>query len=250
MSDKVMWYYKRQNGRAGPVEESEIALLITQGVIGSSTLVWKEGMDNWGEAYSSDLAKYFLGNKSYEPIPSSNSGGFFSQIKLYFGSSIDLPKKLRTWFLIFGVSLCLSIMLSALGPIAWLATIASSFFGLLIMYHAWSRIPEEKRPTSPLVMVLLMIVPLFNLVWIFICYYGLSKKLNAELRSKGVDRIKVNQTAALGYCLSSVLMTVLFVVSFMTGTMIESAVLILVIAIVATQIFLMKSIVIAIVKLL
>ncbi|HZW35038.1 MAG TPA: GYF domain-containing protein [Isosphaeraceae bacterium] len=41
------WYYARDGTRQGPVPLSELQRLAARGVIGSDTLVWKSGMEDW-----------------------------------------------------------------------------------------------------------------------------------------------------------------------------------------------------------
>ncbi len=49
MSDTV-WYYAVGNEQRGPVGESELGALIGRGEVGRNTLVWRDGMAQWGEA--------------------------------------------------------------------------------------------------------------------------------------------------------------------------------------------------------
>jgi uncharacterized membrane protein YhaH (DUF805 family) len=49
MSDAV-WYYAVGNEQRGPVGESELSVLIGRGEVGRNTLVWRDGMAQWGEA--------------------------------------------------------------------------------------------------------------------------------------------------------------------------------------------------------
>ena len=41
------WYYAKDGQQAGPIDEAELATLITSGTIQGTTLVWKEGMAQW-----------------------------------------------------------------------------------------------------------------------------------------------------------------------------------------------------------
>lgn len=42
-----MWYYAAGDEQVGPVEEAAFFDLVSQGVVGSNTLVWREGMSDW-----------------------------------------------------------------------------------------------------------------------------------------------------------------------------------------------------------
>ena len=246
MSSEIMWYYQFEEGRAGPVPQSRLIDLITAGTVQRGALVWREGMTDWQEAFLTELNTYFTVKSANCVGRSSGNEG----IRDYLTSRFRLPQKLRVWYLIFGISLCVSVFLATLGPIAWLSAIVSTFFGLLIMYHVWGVIPENKRMLSPFVTVILMIIPVFNLVWIFYCYYIGARKLNQELVIKGITDYKVNEYYALGYSVCAIIMTVLFVISFITGMMFASTSLALVVVIVFLQVFMMRSFLIGIVKLL
>ena len=245
MSSETMWYYQFESERAGPVSEESIGGLIADGVILRETLVWREGMSNWQEAYLTELSRYFI-----IEAPKNGDGVQSGGWREYLSSRRNLPQKLRKWYLIFGFALCISVFFAGLGPVAWVAALASTFFCLLIMYHVWSFIPAQKRMLSPLYIVLLMIIPLFNMVWIFYCYYIASRKINAELRARGIEENKPNEYMALGYSISVILMTVLFVISVLTGAIMASLSMTLIVLIVFLQVFMMRSFIIAIVKLL
>jgi hypothetical protein len=43
----MSWYYALNNEQKGPVEQAALELLLQQGVLTETTLVWREGMANW-----------------------------------------------------------------------------------------------------------------------------------------------------------------------------------------------------------
>ena len=43
----MSWYYALNNEQKGPVEQAQFDVLVQQGVINNSTLVWREGMAAW-----------------------------------------------------------------------------------------------------------------------------------------------------------------------------------------------------------
>ena len=43
----MSWYYAQNNEKVGPINQSDFDRLLHQGVITSSTLVWREGMPTW-----------------------------------------------------------------------------------------------------------------------------------------------------------------------------------------------------------
>lgn len=66
-----MWHYESNGQPAGPISEDAVALLIRDGVILRTTLVWKQGMDHWLQADQTELGTKFtvpppLLNSSYE----------------------------------------------------------------------------------------------------------------------------------------------------------------------------------------
>jgi hypothetical protein len=46
-SEPATWFYARDGARQGPVRRSELKLLADRGEIGSDTLVWTSGMEDW-----------------------------------------------------------------------------------------------------------------------------------------------------------------------------------------------------------
>lgn len=124
MSDEVMWYYQFEEGRAGPVTEEKVIGLIAGGVIRRETLVWHQGMEDWKEAYMTELARCFVGEAPREFAGTAEPGGF----REYLVSRNNLPQKLRLWYLIFGITLCVSVFLAALGPLSWVSALVSTFF--------------------------------------------------------------------------------------------------------------------------
>ena len=50
------WYYREGGHRVGPVTDDAMRALIKSGIIGASTLVWREGMVDWTPNGQSDLA--------------------------------------------------------------------------------------------------------------------------------------------------------------------------------------------------
>ncbi len=244
MSNDILWYYQFHNDRAGPVTEDEMVELIARGSVQRGTLVWREGMSDWQQAYLTELNSLFIAAGS----TADGDSGQLDGVREYLLSKVNFPQKLRLWFLIFCIAQCLSVFLAALGPLTLLSAVVSTFFGLLIMYHVWKVIPENKRMFSPFITVILMIIPLFNLVWVFYCYYYAARKINAELLAIG-ESYRVNETLALAYGIIVVLLSGFFVVTVLSGAVLATLNLTLVVATVFIQIYMMRSFVISLVKL-
>ncbi len=54
-----MWHYECNGQPVGPVSEEAVRILIRDGVLARSTLVWKSGMSAWANAGETDLFCYF-----------------------------------------------------------------------------------------------------------------------------------------------------------------------------------------------
>lgn len=67
-----MWYFTQNNSRQGPVSPQEIQSLISQGIITSTTLVWKEGMSDWVLITKTEFKDQFS-NNTPPPIPRNSS---------------------------------------------------------------------------------------------------------------------------------------------------------------------------------
>ncbi len=50
-----MWFYAKDDRPIGPISEEEMTVLIRDGVVTSSTLVWKKGMADWQDAAGAGL---------------------------------------------------------------------------------------------------------------------------------------------------------------------------------------------------
>lgn len=65
-----MWYYVQANEQRGPVSEGELGALISRGEIGSESLVWREGMQNW-DAAKTVLPGAFVTQSAVDTSPPS-----------------------------------------------------------------------------------------------------------------------------------------------------------------------------------
>ena len=96
-----------------------------------------------------------------------------------------------TWTLIclLAASTCLFLWFYILTLVRW----------FMLVYALWKVIPPQRARTSPGMAVGLLFVPLFNLYWMFIVYYGLSNQMNQEAHINGI-RNQVNSGAVLCMC--------------------------------------------------
>jgi hypothetical protein len=94
------------------------------------------------------------------------------------------------------------IALSALGTIVMLL---SAVIFLLFIYKMWGALQDGRASTAPLPAALLLLVPVFNLYWIFKVIYGFAQEYN---RLADRHRLNVPQLPAglyLAFCLLAVL---------------------------------------------
>lgn len=82
-------------------------------------------------------------------------------------------------------------------------SIASWVFQLIMVYKMWSLIPPEIARTTPGRAAGFMLIPLFNIYWVFVAFHGLAQDMNETLRYQG-KRPSVNETMPLVYCISVV----------------------------------------------
>lgn len=62
------WYYRDGEQQFGPINEEAVSGLVSAGRITMTTLVWRDGMENWAEASASDLKTHFV---TQQPRPSA-----------------------------------------------------------------------------------------------------------------------------------------------------------------------------------
>lgn len=205
MNSEVLWYYIEKDQQIGPVTESEMITLIRSGRLKRDAYVWKDGMADWAEAYMSELGQYFRAE-----APTGDSAGetfedAAARVRDFVSPGGELKKKLSWWFHAFWISELSGFLFSMTGGWVLLTSIASILFSMLIIYNGWKLM--EKRPfnLSPLVIVLLEFIPLFNIYWNFVCFYGLTQELNRELERRQISDTRVSEGLGLAYAIAAVL---------------------------------------------
>jgi hypothetical protein len=173
-----MWFYVENGQKAGPVTEQTLALLLSQGTINSSTLVWMEGMPEWKQLGGTELSESILHRSPMNEIESITP-------------RIN-PKGLKTLFIWFFIT---STAYMVLYPIITLLVPKSDFSNLLsciyapfsiaagvleyiLLYKFWKIIQDGFAKTSPGKAVGYSFIPLFNFYWIFIAIGSLAGELN------------------------------------------------------------------------
>lgn len=184
-----MWYYMRNNNRIGPVSDEEMYALINNGTIIRQTPVWKEGMQDWAQAHSSELSASF---SSIPPAPPSYSGltTYQAAVASYEPQSFRKLWLWYTWLVALGFPLCFIVIglipLIAGGVICW-----------IMLYRFWSVIQDGKARTSPGKAVGFCFIPFFNFYWVYVAFVGLAKDMNLYCDERSIAGPRVNDGLAL-----------------------------------------------------
>lgn len=187
-----MWHYSLKGTENGPVDLMTLKTLLTDGVINTETLVWKEGMENW-VALSSVPELTTVLPPSLIPDPTGQHAGYSSKF---------LPKRstinsLFCWyFILYGISILLTFLNrfdpqlgGVFGGLGTLISYVSWVFFYIFMYKCWKTVPKNIARTTPGKAVGFCFIPLFNFYWIFVAICGLAKDLNSALAQKGIQPI-------------------------------------------------------------
>jgi hypothetical protein len=93
-------------------------------------------------------------------------------------------------------------------PLAWAllgvaatTTLYATVVHLILVYKMWRAVPRPFARTTPARAVLLLLVPLFNVYWIFQAYWGWTRDFNGYARSRGLRVAAMPEEAALAMCL-------------------------------------------------
>lgn len=65
--------------------------------------------------------------------------------------------------------------------------VVSLVVSLLFIYKMWSAVQDGKASTTPGLAVGLLFVPVFNLYWAFLVYYGFARDYNALVKRRGLN---------------------------------------------------------------
>ena len=189
------WHYAEGGRSFGPYPESEIAKLIMFGPLTSSTHVWTEDFEEWRLLGDSDLARYLPESKTVAPetttpqdpadsdsIPRSEADPelIILQLQRLFnglilcglsGAALIYIAMENKWqYLGLG-----GVMIGAIGMVG--------MFGL--HYKLWVLLQGRGARTTPLKAVGFLFIPIFNLYWHFVSYYGLAVDMAARCEELG-----------------------------------------------------------------
>lgn len=192
-----MWHYIYNNQQIGPVDQNIIRALIRNGTVVRETAVWKEGMQNWSPAGSTELQIQF---SSMPPTPPLYSGptAYSMSAPSYSPGSF---KTLWLWFAwLVGVGLPLSAIFIGL-PLL----IAGAVISYILLYRFWYIIQDGTERTAPGKAVGFCFIPFFNQYWFYVAVVGLVKDMNAYCNQRNIEGPRANEGLALTWFILSLL---------------------------------------------
>jgi len=173
-----MWFYVENGQKNGPVTEQSLALLLSKGVINSSTLVWKEGMPEWKQLEATELSETVLQLSTVNEIqpvtPRVNPNGLKTLFIWFFITSIAYMVLHPVVNLLFPKSVFSSLLSCIYAPISTAAAVLK----YILLYKFWKIIQDGFAKTSPGRAVGYSFIPLFNFYWLFIAIGSLAGELN------------------------------------------------------------------------
>lgn len=111
-----MWYYEKSGKPAGPVSLDHMKRLVSSGDVTNRTKVWKEGMEEWQEAQSTQLLNLFT-HSSPPPLQKESMPPPLALSKTSLSDAVEPlegfkdPANLTNWLKIF---LYLTIIISVI----------------------------------------------------------------------------------------------------------------------------------------
>ena len=72
---------------------------------------------------------------------------------------------------------------------------------MTLVYKAWASIEDGKPRTTPIVAVLLLFVPIFNIYWMFQAYWGWTQDFNEYAKKHNLSVRRAPEGLALTYCI-------------------------------------------------
>lgn len=91
----------------------------------------------------------------------------------------------------------------------WIPWVLFNVTALVFIYRMWQAIQDDKVPRGPLKAVGLLLIPLFNLYWVFPVFFGYARAFNAYLVRHDVDTHDLHTDLFLAFPLLTVAIPVL-----------------------------------------
>ncbi len=184
-----MWYYESNQQPFGPVSKETVAEALKEGKINESTLVWREGMSEWKRLAETELAVLVGGTLPavIENIPTVYAPATTNLPHSTKIQSESLNKLFWWWFGLLLASIPYYVLTYVFSNQPWLVTITCILYGPLLAgmilqyiltYRFWQIIQDGFQQTTPGKAVGFLFIPIFNLYWNFVAFFGLSKDMN------------------------------------------------------------------------
>jgi hypothetical protein len=228
----LMWYYQLNNQPVGPSDQETIQDLLTQRILTRNTLVWKEGMSEWGRVDDTELAPFIPTNVppplSPPALPPSSAGfgGPRTLRSIWLSSAVLMGASAALVFFGF-LALAVSDVLGGLVLFLGSMTgVGGAGLWLLLLYKGWSAIQDTNLPTTPGKAVGFLFIPGFCLYWQFVAIVQLAKHINRYAADRSVAITPINEQLALTLCIAYCTVAIP-VVNFLTipGCMLISIIL-------------------------
>lgn len=251
----TQWYYTENGQQQGPVSAQELRAYADSGRLRPTDLVWREGMANWVEAQKVKgllPAAPTLSLQPETPPPSAPSASSYIQAAASpyeapametqtYGQRQDgynfsrWPVKPANFWLYLGLFLAGLLLMVAWGVsledpeqistgnfalmgLGLVLLIAAGVLGFIYLYRAWYMIQDgHNTRTTPGKAVGFLFIPLFNLYWMFIAYWGWSKDYHDFIDEHSLhDAPRVNENLFLAAAILNIvggLITILAIAS-------------------------------------
>lgn len=184
-----MWYYESNQQPFGPVSKEVVAEALQAGKITESTLVWREGMTEWKRLAETELAVLVGGTPPVvvENIPTAYAP-VITNVPRPTKIKLESLNKLFWWW--FGLLLAsvpfyiVSVMFpneewaAGLLCVYYIPIIAAAVLQYILVFRFWQIIEDGFQRTTAGKAVGFLFIPVFNLYWYFVAFFGLSKDTN------------------------------------------------------------------------
>lgn len=200
------FYLNDKKESIGPYSPKDLNSLLQAGLISRDTLIAAKGAASW-EPYYKNFPEVEVKNVSASPSSIADS---YEQA-LREPKELVIDRNLWGWAVLLGVaSLILNTLegydifdhKEGLQTAGFILVLVALGLMLTILHKCWNAIPPNLRSTTPSKATFLLLIPLFNLYWIFISVRGLADDINRWDHSSG----KPIQKDILGWaCASAVL---------------------------------------------
>jgi len=214
------YYYARDGQQQGPVSLAELKRMASAGHLWRSDLVWTEGMADWLPAETIpglfDVEAQVAGPTAYAPGPILS----YQNQETYVPAGLQ-PVSFTKYILLFAIGIAMGLIFF-LGvneeaietmPVFWTVWLFATIliwiywivYSLIILYRAWRLIPPSQARTKPGLAVGFLFIPLFNLYWFFVAFWGLATDYNKTVKQTDPSAPVLSVNIALLLCITSVL---------------------------------------------